>query len=336
MTPGPMHFAPLEVKTMLNPVKTPAMPFDWSINPYRGCQHGCSFCYARSTHAFLGLDADDTFQRHILYKSNAREALERQLMQLKARRRGNGLPASVAIGTATDPYQPVEAKARLTRACLEVLHAYGVPVSITTRSPLILRDLDLLKQMKGSSVNISLNTLDAALWRNFEPATPSPQKRLEAIGRLTEEGIETTVFMAPILPLLTDDEQGMEQVVRAAAEAGAKQVMGSVLRLQAQAVKASFFQTLTRRYPRLTAPYARLYANGAYAPDLYRREVRERLDKLLKRYGLPLYDPYMTGQNGKPHAEYEKAPMSGDGRLPLEDACSGAGDAPVQLTFSFE
>ncbi|UUZ80087.1 radical SAM protein [Paenibacillus sp. P26] len=310
-------YTPMKAKTLLNPVKVPSMPFDWSINPYRGRQHGCSFCYARSTHAFLGMETDDTFQHQIMYKENAKMALQKQLEAMKSRRRGKPVH-QVAIGTATDPYQPIEAKAGLTRDCLEVLAEHQLPVSITTRSPLILRDIPPLKRFKQCSVNISLNTLDQVVWRRFEPSTPSPAKRLEAIKELSAEGIDVTVFMAPILPMLTDSASGMEAVVAGAAEAGARRVMGSVLRLNTNAVKSWYFQTLGTHYPHLTASYAGMYAGGAYAPEEYRTQVRERLHGLLKAYGLPVYDPY------RPRTEAPQAPIV----APEEQ--------PVQLAFSFE
>ncbi|MCZ8511967.1 radical SAM protein [Paenibacillus filicis] len=320
--PSRMTYAPMEVKSVLNPVKAPSMPFEWSINPYRGCQHGCSFCYARSTHAFLGMDTDDTFQHHILYKENARERLSAQLARMKKNQRTKSI-RQIAIGTATDPYQPLEAKARLTRECLEVLAEYEVSVSITTRSPLILRDADLLRTMKGSSVNISLNTLDRTVWRQFEPATPSPAKRLEAIRKLSDAGIPVTVFMAPILPRLTDSEGQIESVVKAAAQGGAERIMGSVLRLNSSAVKSWFFQTLSNHYPHLTSSYAGMYSSGAYAPGAYRTSIRERLHRLVEAYGLPSYDPYRQRE--------------------MDESLSGAAhplaqeqEQPVQLTFSFD
>src|SRR5690606_5973923 len=142
---------PIAAKTVLNPVRAPSMPFRWSVNPYRGCRHGCSFCYARSTHLYLDQPADDTFQRHIFWKAGAPDILRGQLERLA---KLGKLPDHVAVGTATDPYQPLEAEARLTRGCLEVLAEFGVPFSVTTRSPLVLRDLDILRAAPAKAVNI--------------------------------------------------------------------------------------------------------------------------------------------------------------------------------------
>lgn len=175
--------------------------------------------------------------------------------------------------------------------------------------------------MKGSSVNISLNTLDTTVWRQFEPATPSPAKRVEAIRKLSEAGIPVTVFMAPILPRLTDSESQMEAVVRAASEGGAQQVMGSVLRLNTSAVKSWYFQTLSAHYPHLTSSYAAMYSTGAYAPDAYRSVIRERLHRLVGACGLPVYDPYRH-RNEDPAFTAEQAPEQEQ--------------QPVQLSFSFD
>ncbi|WJH32604.1 radical SAM protein [Paenibacillus sp. CC-CFT747] len=190
----------ITTKQILNRVTTPSMPFEWSINPYRGCQHGCSFCYARAFHSFLGMDYDDTFQNHILIKENAAASLEAQLAKMAKTKGGLKQIGRIAIGTATDPYQPAEAAEKLTRQCLEVLMRYPVPLTITTRSPLVLRDLDLLKRLPVLSVNFSLQTMNTEVWKAMEPSTPSPAKRLEAVQALTQAGIPVGVFMAPILP----------------------------------------------------------------------------------------------------------------------------------------
>ncbi|MBW7460241.1 radical SAM protein, partial [Paenibacillus sepulcri] len=174
------------------------MPFEWSINPYRGCTHGCSFCYARAFQSFIGREADDEFQNRITIKQNAAEALEAQLAK-KAKKFGGDLDAAadqiglIAIGTATDPYQPIEGKAMITREILKVLAKYRILTSITTRSPLILRDLDLLSEMRISSINISINTLRADVTRKMEPATPFPAKRLETVEALMKRDIRAGI-----------------------------------------------------------------------------------------------------------------------------------------------
>ncbi|WP_258959237.1 SPL family radical SAM protein [Paenibacillus tyrfis] len=310
------RYEPVRAKQLLNPVKAPSMPFDWSINPYRGCQHGCSFCYARSTHAFLGMEADDTFQHHILYKDNAPEALQAQVERMLRAKGGRSRLGRIAIGTATDPYQPLEGRLKLTRQCLEVLAAYRLPVSITTRSPLILRDIDLLRKLPGSSVNISLNTLDKRIWRSFEPMSPAPAQRIKALQGLRQEGIEAGIFMAPILPFLTDRQEEMEQVAEQAAEAKACFVMGSVLRLNTAEVKSWFFGTLREAYPRLVGSYADWYGHSPTAPKAYREQIRSQLARLLERVGIPAYLPEI-------------------GAKPTQ-AESPEDDKPVQLAFALD
>ncbi|WP_237763156.1 radical SAM protein [Paenibacillus sp. A3] len=314
--PTQTRYEPVRAKQLLNPVKAPSMPFDWSINPYRGCQHGCSFCYARSTHAFLGMEADDTFQHHILYKDNAPEALQAQVERMLRAKGGRSRLGRIAIGTATDPYQPLEGRLKLTRQCLEVLVTYRLPVSITTRSPLILRDIDLLRKLPGSSVNISLNTLDKRIWRSFEPMSPAPAQRLKALQGLRQEGIEAGIFMAPILPFLTDQLEEMEQVVEQAAEAKACFVMGSVLRLNTSEVKSWFFGTIRQAYPRLVGSYADWYGHSPTAPKAYREQIRMQLTRLLERYSLPEYLPAI-------------------GTKPTQ-AESPKEDKPVQLAFALD
>ncbi|WP_159881431.1 SPL family radical SAM protein [Paenibacillus puerhi] len=310
-------YEPIHAKQVLNAVKSPSMPFDWSINPYRGCQHGCSFCYARSTHTFLGLATDDTFQHRILVKHNAAEALEAQLQRMLKSRNGRERIGKVALGTATDPYQQAEAKERITRQCLEVLVAYGIPASITTRSPLILQDADLLARLPDCTVHVSLNTLDRSIWRSFEPMSPAPSERLRTVAGLRERGIEAGVFIAPILPFLTDGPDQLEPLVQAVAEAGAAFVMGSVLRLNTAPVKSWFFAALNQHYPSLARRYARLYADSPSAPKPFRAEVAGRLDDLLRSHGLPSYHPLAS---------------PGNGDAPPSDA-KNTEQRPVQLAF---
>ncbi|MDF2959350.1 MAG: radical protein [Paenibacillus sp.] len=284
--PSGIQYEPMQAKTILNPVKAPSMPFDWSINPYRGCQHGCSFCYARSTHSFLGEEADDAFQSHIFLKSDAPAVLRGQIEKRLRGKKPNRDWGQVAIGTATDPYQQIESKAMLTRGCLEVLAEFQIPVTITTRSPLILRDLDILHKLPLITVNISISTLNNSIWRHFEPSTPSPAQRLQTVERLRKEGIPAGIFVAPILPYITDGEVALDELVKAAADAGAQFIMPSYLRLSTSAVKVWFFQTLQQHYPQLMENYAQLYHASAYAPSAYRDPVMRYMDGLLHRNGL--------------------------------------------------
>lgn len=291
-----MHGAPqfqrLHAKQVMNRVTAPSMPFSWSLNPYRGCTHGCSFCYARTTHTYIGLSADDTFRNHIFVKEDAATVLEGQLSRKLRKFGGNLLRLQediglLAIGTATDPYQPIEARAKITRACLEVLADYQIPTSITTRSPLILRDVDVLLRMNLHSINFSINTLDKNIWRGLEPATPAPLKRLEAVQSLFQAGLSVGVFLAPILPSLTDSFQSLEEVVSAAKQHQAQYLMPSVLRLTPE-VRTWFFAALEHRFPSLLPTYRRLYRT-AYPPLAYVKPVMSRVRQLMSQTNFPSY-----------------------------------------------
>lgn len=311
-----IRYEPITTKSILNPVKASSMPFEWSINPYRGCQHGCSFCYARATHSFLGLEANDTFQNHILLKENAPEMLAAQLQKWARSKHRIGRRGAIAIGTATDPYQPAEAKALLTRKCLEVLANYPVSVSITTRSPLILRDMDLLKRISAVSVNISVNTLDRKVWRCMEPSSPDPYQRMNTLRRLTEEGIQAGIFLAPILPFLTDDPENIRKIAEAAARNRARFVIPSFLRLAVPEVKWWFCQTLHQHYPQLSEKYAGLYRNSASVPNGYRESAMRTIRAALKQYELNEREPLLPASN-------------------KENGQIAPDQQPVQLSFSF-
>jgi len=320
--------SPIAAKTILNPVRAPSMPFRWSINPYRGCQHGCSFCYARSTHLFLDQPADDTFQRHIFWKAGAPDILRGQLERLA---RLGKLPDHVAIGTATDPYQPLEAEARLTRGCLEVLAEFGVPFSVTTRSPLVLRDLDILRAAPAKAVNISLHTLDTEIWRRFEPASPPPRRRLEAAGRLAEAGVPVNVFVAPVLPYLTDSAEAAAELAEACRERGVRGVMVDVLELAAPEVKVWFFSVLRRHYPELAPLYGRLYHRSSRPPESYRGPVRRRMEAEFAKRGLLKSDGAPRSQSGG--AERLRDPACGPDAAPVSACEPLAACAPLQLTL---
>lgn len=276
------NYEEISAKTIMNRVTDPHMPFDWSINPYRGCTHGCSFCYARSTHSFMGLSADDSFQNHIFLKMNAAEALEAELV--RKLRKGNDI-GQVAIGTATDPYQPLEGKALLTRECLKVLAKYQIPTTITTRSPLILRDLDLLREMNITSINISVNTLNEKLCRMIEPATPFPLKRLETVQKLVEQELTAGIFIAPILPKLTDSMEELERLIKEAKHHHAMFAVPSVLRLKPE-VKPWYFNTLEKCSPHLLPSYAKQY-QSAYPSRTYMEALMKRVYSILATYELP-------------------------------------------------
>ncbi|MEO1225807.1 MAG: PA0069 family radical SAM protein [Pseudomonadota bacterium] len=213
-------------RTILNRNNSPDIPFDLSINPYKGCEHGCIYCYARPSHAFLGLSPGLDFETKIFYKPNAGPLLDKAL-------RAKGYRAQpIALGANTDPYQPIERRTRTTRAILEVLARFNHPVGIITKSALILRDLDILAPMAARDqvkVSLSITTLDRDLARAMEPRAATPSRRLEAIRRLSEAGVPTAVMSAPMIPGLTDHE--MDAILEAAADAGAVSAGYTMLRL---------------------------------------------------------------------------------------------------------
>jgi DNA repair photolyase len=265
-------------KSALNRVS--GMPFRWSLNPYRGCVHGCHYCYARATHPYLGLNADEDFATKIMVKTNMPDVLERELARPGWRRE------RVAIGTATDAYQPCEGRYQLTRRCLEALRDAHTPVSIVTKSTLVLRDLDLLKQLAeqpGTQVNFTITTLDLALWRLIEPGTPPPAQRLTVMRRLTDAGVACSVFIAPILPGLTDSEQSIASVAAAAREHGATAFWAGALRL-APLVKEHYLGFIAQTFPELLPRYARGYPSTE-APREYRSRLEERITRIRERYG---------------------------------------------------
>ena len=262
----------LSCRSALNRVE--AMPFQWSLNPYRGCAHACQYCYARVTHAYLDLGIGRDFEEIIFVKQNLSEVLRQEL------RRSNWRHETIVIGTATDPYQPAEGSFRITRQCLEVLADEANPCSVTTKGTLVVRDVDVMQQLAcdtSFAVHISLVTLDRALWQRIEPGTPPPISRLRALEKLRAAGIPAGVFLAPILPGITDRSEQLEAVVRAAAEHGATTVWPGVLRL-APGVKEWFLSFLRRDFPHLAVCYERGYGRGTNAPPAYRERITKYVE----------------------------------------------------------
>jgi DNA repair photolyase len=267
----------IRVKTALNRVQ--GMPFRWSLNPYRGCRHGCAYCYARVTHTYFDLDPGPDFERVIFVKVNLPEVLRAELS------RPGWKGERVAVGTATDPYQPAEARYLITRRCLEVFARRANPCSVTTKGTLVVRDIDLfqeLARLTDFAVNVSLITLDAAVWRRLEPRTPPPASRLRAVERLAAAGIRVNIFLAPILPGLTDRPEQLAAVVRAAADHGAAGVYPGVLRL-GPGVKEVFLTAVSRHFPSLRAFYEGLYGRDSMPPARYQGNLAARFARLVSR-----------------------------------------------------
>lgn len=274
-----VHYVERRCKQLLNRVH--GMPFRWSANPYRGCVHDCHYCFARATHSFLDLDGS-LFGRVVLVKVNAPEVLREELQRRSWRRE------RVALGTATDPYQPIEGHTRLTRRCLEVFADGRTPVTIVTKGTLIVRDVDVLQRLRdaaGLTVCFSIPTLDRALWRSLEPGTPPPEQRLRALRTLTDAGIPTGVLLAPIVPGLTTRNDGLAAVMRAAKANGARFVNASVLHLRS-GVREHFFAYLARQHPGLVPVYRALYP-GAYVADTVAKKLSGMVQALRERLNIP-------------------------------------------------
>ncbi len=260
-------------KSALNRVE--GMHFQWSLNPYRGCVHECRYCFARPTHRYFELGMGQDFARVIFVKSNLPDVLARELSRRTWRRE------VVAIGTATDPYQPIEGRYRLTRRALKILAAFRTPVSIVTKGTMVRRDLDVLEELtrvSDATVCFSIPTVDTEIWRCTEPGTPPPMKRLETMERLVERGVRAGVLMAPLLPGLSAMPASIERTVHAAAEHGAAFIGTSVLHL-GPALHDYFVGFLASEYPELVTTYDELYGLKKYAPDEYREHVERRVDR---------------------------------------------------------
>jgi DNA repair photolyase len=261
----------------------------WTVNPYRGCSFGCRYCYARYTHEFLGIEDPLAFERWIFVKVVAANALECEATERKLRAR------PIAIGTATDPYQPAEGRYGLTRGLLEVLARYrGLQLSITTKSSLVARDLDLLSRIherSSLSVHLSLTTLGRGLARQLDPGAPTPARRLRTVRALAAAGLHVGVAAVPILPKLTDDEDSLHGLFEAARSSGSSWVGTGPLFL-ASASRRYFLAWLRKRKPELLPHYRALYRRGIDVDPVWRQALRERIERIRKLTGMPAHPPH--------------------------------------------
>ncbi len=273
-------FEEIECKSALNRVNVPAMPhLRWSLNPYRGCQHACVYCFARGNHEYLGYDTGRDFDQRIVVKTNLVPVLRRELGRPGWKRE------PVTIGTACDPYQQAELKYGLTRGALQAFRDFASPCSLITKSPNVVRDLSVLRELSAlaeCTVLFSISTLREEVWHHIEPETAKPVHRLEALARLAEAGVRCGVMLAPIIPGLTDDQENLEAVMRAAREYGASFVGDNILYLK-PGTKEWFMPFLRETYPHLLPQYERFY-RGAYAPRHYTEEVRAAVQQLRERW----------------------------------------------------
>ena len=265
-----LEFLEVEAKTIVTKVPgPPRFGFSYTINPYRGCAHACTYCFARPTHEYLGLDAGTDFDTKIVVKTNAVELTRHRTAP--ARWPGH----LIALGTNTDPYQSAEGKYRLTRGILEVLAEHRNPVSILTKSPLILRDIDVLVELAARTdlrIAFSIGTLDEAVWKATEPRSPHPRRRLDAVAKLNGAGLATGVLMGPIIPGLSDSDAQIRNVVEAARAAGAASIGGVPLHLR-PVIKEHYLAVLAESHPEVAAMSRALYGERTNPP----KAVQDRI-----------------------------------------------------------
>lgn len=273
------RYVDVDVRSALTECK--GMPFRWALNPYRGCTHACEYCYARKYQRHLEMGAGDDFSSVILVKRNLAAVLRRELT------RPSWARESVAIGTATDPYQPIEGEARLTRAAIDVFVATNTPFSITTKGPMVVRDVDLLAQAAagaGAKVFMSVPSTDETAWSKLEPGTAPPAQRLRAARLLRDRGVDARVLMMPLVPGITTPRRVVERTLRDVAAAGVPLAGTCVAHLEA-GVRDHFLAFLGRDYPELVPRYQRLY-QGSYARKTYTEQVSAMIKELRTRVGL--------------------------------------------------
>jgi DNA repair photolyase len=318
-TPGfrGMTFFEVHARSIINRVpESSRVPFRWTINPYRGCSHGCVYCFARSSHTYLDLDAGHDFDSKIVVKVNAPDLVRKEL----AARKWPG--EHIAMGTNVDCYQRAEGRYRLMPGILQALADARNPFSILTKGTMILRDLDLLERasvVTDVGLSVSVGCTDEELWRTLEPGTPSPQRRLGVCAALTGRGLPCGVLMGPVVPFLSDSPAQLDATVRQVAEAGASHVSPIVLHLRPGA-REWFLAWLAGHHPSLVPRYRDLYGTGAYTPKAYQRRIGEQVRALAERHGVGRGSPGRRAWRSQPAV----SPGRGD----------GPGDAgPVQLSL---
>jgi DNA repair photolyase len=313
----PKYFV-LPVKSILNRCDSRRVPFEWTVNPYRGCEFACKYCYARYTHEYMELDGSE-FEKKIYVKKDAGPLLAWDVAHkysYQSEASGGTQAEHIAIGTATDPYQPAEREYGVTRACLEELaKKEGLRVSIITKSDQIVHDIDVLQRIAERSdlaIDITITTLRTRLARMLEPRAPRPDLRLTALKQLTEAGLAVGVSASPLLPGITDREGDLEAVAAAGKEAGAQWFFSGVLFLMPSSAK-QFFPFLRAKFPRLVEPYEKWFGKSGYAPEQYRRKIAERVARIRQIYGLrsrPWVEKKQTMRSRQMSLEWDAAAVA--------------------------
>ena len=276
-----VEYLALPVRSLLNRCTSPRMPFTWTINPYRGCEFACKYCYARYTHEFMELRDGVDFERKIYVKQQAAHLLRRDLRRVKP-------GEEIAIGTATDPFQPAERRYQITRAILEELVQHkGLELGIVTKSNLVLRDVEILRQISEHNqlfVNLTITTLDASLARILEPRAPRPDLRLQAVKELNLAGVNAGVICAPVVPGITDSPRALDELVRATAQAGGQYIYANPLFLKPCSANV-FLPFLEKEFPHLVEKYRQRYAGRAFLDSAYRKRISQLMARLRQKHG---------------------------------------------------
>jgi DNA repair photolyase len=277
-----VEYFTIGTRSILNRCNVPRMPFSWTINPYRGCEFACKYCYARYTHEFMEMHDGLDFERKIYAKQHTAEQLRRDLKRVKP-------DEEIAIGTATDPWQPAERRYQVTRGIMEELARHrGLKLSIVTKSTLILRDIELLREVARNNelfINITITTLNADLARLLEPRAPRPDLRLNAVRTLVQAGLDAGVICAPVLPCITDSSSDLDALVKAVAAAGGKYIYANPLFLKPCSAKV-FLPFLEEKFPQLVKSYNARYGERAFVDTTYRRRISDLMAKLRRKHGL--------------------------------------------------
>jgi DNA repair photolyase len=292
-----VEYFTLPVRSLLNRCTSARMPFAWTINPYRGCEFACKYCYARYTHEFMEMRDGADFEQKIFIKQHAADLLRQELRHVKP-------GEEIAIGTATDPYQPAERRFEVTRAILEEFSRHqGFEIGIVTKSNLVVRDVELLRAVAVRNklfVNLTITTLNTDLARILEPRAPRPDLRLEAMKRLNEAGVKAGVICAPVLPGITDSPRDLEALVRAVAEAGGKYIFANSLFLKPCSA-AVFLPFLEKEFPQLVEGYRERFRDRAFLSAPYRKHLSQLMARLREKYGIRTdYDRYSERSHPTP------------------------------------